>query len=136
MISKSTAQNSEISPNFLLWKFCKSIVCVEVFLIHPQLGRNCMFQQYFNSKKLVKTTVFYALKQEQKHSISIAIFQWNNIFQSQTSILKKFRTKAIKRLNTVSFYIFNKPVTFRVFTDYVEHILNTFLVFLLLIGKK
>ena len=62
MISKSTAQNSEISPNFPLWKFCKSIVCVEVFLIRPQLGRNYMFPQYFNSKKLGETTVFYAVK--------------------------------------------------------------------------
>ena len=51
-----TAQNTEISPNFLVWKFCGKVQSPQSFGRFP---RN--FPQNFHTRKLVEVSVCYVV---------------------------------------------------------------------------
>ena len=59
-----TAQNTEILPNFLVWKFCGKAVSVEFWVIRPKLCANSAFPQNLRSRKLGETSVFHAMRCE------------------------------------------------------------------------
>ena len=50
----NTAQNTAVSPNFMVWKFCGKVQFPHT--------RNCAFPQNFHTMKLGEITVFYAVK--------------------------------------------------------------------------
>ena len=52
-------KNTEISPNFLVWKFCWKAQ----FLHRPKIKRkNCQISRNIHSKKLGKISLFYTVK--------------------------------------------------------------------------
>ena len=55
----STAKNTVISPNFLVWKFYGKAQFPHSF--GRKLCRNCVFPQNFHAKKLGEITVFFAV---------------------------------------------------------------------------
>ena len=56
-----TAQNTDISPDLLVWKFCGKTISVEFRSIFPKLCGNCAFPQNFHTRKLGAILVFYAV---------------------------------------------------------------------------
>ena len=47
-----TAKNNVISPDFLVWKFCRKT-------IRPKLCGNCAFPQSFHTRKSDEITIFF-----------------------------------------------------------------------------
>ena len=62
LFSISTAKNTVISPDFLMWKFCGKAQLPHSFgqfAIRPKLCGNCAFPQNFHTRKLSEITVFF-----------------------------------------------------------------------------
>ena len=51
-------KNTEISPSFLVWKFCGNAQLLRRF---GRFAKNCAFLQNFYIRKLGEITVFYAV---------------------------------------------------------------------------
>ena len=56
-----TTKNTVILSNFLLWKFWNSTVSAWFWVNHPKLCRNCAFPWNYQTRKLSKMTVFFAV---------------------------------------------------------------------------
>ena len=56
-----TAKNTVTSTNFLVWILCKATVSPEFQVNRQKLYGNCVFLQNFQTRKLGKITVFFAL---------------------------------------------------------------------------
>ena len=56
-----TAKNTVISPNYLVWKFCRKAQFQYSFGQIAKLCGNCAFPQNFHTRKLGEIMVFYAV---------------------------------------------------------------------------
>ena len=54
----TTAQNTEISPNFVVWKFCGKEQFSQTMLLH-KIKKNYAFTQNFHIAKLGEISMFY-----------------------------------------------------------------------------
>ena len=73
-----TAYSTEISPNFLVWKFCGNAQCSMFNGNRPKLFGNCVFPQSFHARKLGKYLVFYVVRR-----CSLKYVSWKFLQNSQ-----------------------------------------------------
>ena len=73
-----TAYSTEISPNFLVWKFCGNAQCSLFNGNRPKLFGNYVFPQSFHTRKVGKYLVFYVVRR-----CSLKYVSWKFLQNSQ-----------------------------------------------------
>ena len=68
IIINCTVENTVISPNYLVWNFCRKVQFPHSF------GRKCAFPQNFHTRKLSEITVFFAVLCEVSLRITLTVF--------------------------------------------------------------
>ena len=89
---RCTVKNIVISPNFLVWKFCRKAQFSAYFrAIRPKLCGNCAFPQSFHTRKLGEITVFFAVVGNNIPRILNDIFGSSNQKNRYSEFIKNMR---------------------------------------------